>query len=184
MLFIFRTDASIQIGTGNVMRCLTLADEITRHGHNCRFVCREYQGHLGDVISSKGYNLTLLPAPTENEHFVGVEYPGIYATWLGVPWQKDARQTLGAIESLKADWLVVDHYGLDAEWEEKLAHAVCNIMVLDDLANRGHVCTILLDQNLGRGPEDYEGLIPDACERLIGPRYALLCERRGPTRCT
>lgn len=174
MKIVFRTDASIQIGTGHVMRCLTLADELTRQGHECRFVCREHNGHLGDLISSKGYDLVLLPAPVEDERHVESDNSDNYAAWLGVLWQEDARQTLHSIGSLKADWLVVDHYAVDAEWEKKLVHAVSSIMVIDDLANRAHVCALLLDQNLGREHEDYEALVPDTCERLIGPDYALL----------
>lgn len=174
LILVFRTDASIQIGTGHVMRCLTLADELTRQGHECRFVCREHKGHLGDLISSKGYELILLPAPVESGCHVESDNSENYASWLGVPWQEDARQTIHSIEPLKVDWLVVDHYALDAEWEKKLAHAVGSIMVIDDLANRAHVCALLLDQNLGREHEDYEALVPDTCERLIGPGYALL----------
>lgn len=174
MLVVFRVDASVQIGTGHVMRCLTLADELTRRGHECRFICREHEGHLVDLITSKGHGLTLLPAPSGNE--LEARDPGSenYARWLGVPWQEDASQTLDPLISWKPDWLVVDHYALDAEWERALANAVGNIMVLDDLANRPHECAMLLDQNLGREVSDYNGLLPESCQWLIGPRYALL----------
>ena len=48
-------------------------------------------------------------------------------------------------------------------------------MVIDDLADRPHDCDLLLDQNLYEGLERrYDGLVPDHCERLLGPRYALL----------
>lgn len=174
MKIIFRTDASLQIGTGHVMRCLSLADEFARQGHECRFVSRQHSGHLGDLILSKGYALTLLPVPVKRDYDVVADNSERYASWLGVPWQEDAKQTLGAIGTLNSDWLVIDHYALDAEWEKTLAHAVGNIMVIDDLANRTHACTLLLDQNLGRAHEDYEALLPATCENLIGPRYALL----------
>lgn len=170
----FRTDASIQIGTGHVMRCLTLADELTRQGHECWFVCREHQGHLGSLIVSKGYGLTPLPAHTGDESRCGKESFENYAAWLSAPWQEDASQTLSAIAPLKLDYLVVDHYALNAEWERRLANAVGNIMVIDDLANRSHECALLLDQNLGRAASDYDGLLPVGCQRLIGSRYALL----------
>jgi len=170
----FRVDASVQIGTGHVMRCLTLADELTRQGHECRFVCREHEGHLADLTASKGYGLTLLPAPSGNELGARDSNSDDYALWLGVPWQKDARQTLDALEPQKPDWLVVDHYALDAEWERVLASAVGNIMVIDDLANRPHECAMLLDQNHGRETSDYDELLSAGCQRLIGPRYALL----------
>lgn len=170
----FRTDASVQIGTGHVMRCLTLADELTRQGHQCGFVCREHEGHLGDLIASKGYGLTLLPPHSDNELVLKDRGSDNYALWLGVPWQEDARQTLDALKSWKPDWLVVDHYALDAKWERALANAAGKIMVIDDLANRPHECALLLDQNLGRAGSDYDGLVPVGCQRLIGPRYALL----------
>src|SRR5690554_313826 len=170
----FRADASVQIGTGHVMRCLTLADELTSQGHECRFVCREHEGHLGELITSKGYGLTLLPSCSDNELDTKDSRSDNYARWLGVPWQEDARQTLDALTPWQPDWLVVDHYALDAEWERALANAVGSIMVIDDLANRCHECALLLDQNLGRVESDYDGLLPVDCQRLIGPGYSLL----------
>ncbi len=174
MKIVFRADASIQIGTGHVMRCLTLADELSRQGHECQFVCREHPGHLGDLIVSKGYGLILLPAPAGYPPQQKKSTSDDYALWLGVPWQEDASQTLDAISPLKADWLVVDHYALDAQWERALSKAVRHIMVIDDMANRAHECELLLDQNLGRVALDYDGLLPAECQRLIGPCYALL----------
>lgn len=169
-----RADASIQIGTGHVMRCLTLADELTRQGHECWFICREHPGHLGDLIVSKGHNLTLLPASTDTPPPQNRSASEDYASWLCVPWQEDANQTLDAISTLNPDWLVVDHYALDAQWERTLSSAVDKIMVIDDLANRPHECALLLDQNLGRVASDYDGLLPAECKRMIGPRYAML----------
>jgi len=172
----FRADASVQIGTGHVMRCLTLADELTRQGHQCRFVCREHEGHLGDLITSKGYGLTLLPSRSDNDlHTTDSGYDN-YALWLGVPWQEDARQTLYALTPWQPDWLVVDHYALDADWERALANHVGSIMVIDDLANRPHECSLLLDQNVldSRIAKRYERLTSEYCTLLLGPKYALL----------
>ncbi len=169
-----RADASMLIGTGHVMRCLTLADELSRQGHECRFVCREHDGHLGDLITSKGHGLTLLPASRDNETLENTQKSDDYVRWLGVPSQEDASQTLECLTQWKPDWLVVDHYALDVEWERALAHVVGSIMVIDDLANRVHECSLLLDQNLGRIASDYDGLLPEGCQRLIGPGYALL----------
>nr|WP_240919729.1 hypothetical protein [Oceanimonas sp. MB9] len=68
MKIAFRADASIQIGTGHVMRCLTLAEELRLQGHECLFICREHKGHLGDLIASKSFSLNLLPSGDEAEH--------------------------------------------------------------------------------------------------------------------
>lgn len=185
MLVVFRADASVQIGTGHVMRCLTLADELTRHGHSCRFICREHPGHLGDLIASKGFRVDLLPARNDNDLDMHGGKTDHYATWLGVSWEEDARETLEALSLQTTDWLVVDHYALDVNWERLVGKAVSNVMVIDDLANRAHECALLMDQNLGRVPSDYDDLLPEECSRLIGPRYALLrpefseCRDRG-----
>ena len=156
------------------MRCLTLANELAWQGHECWFVCREHPGSLGDLIASHGHGLTFLPAPANDSPQENDTATDGYTLWLGVPWQDDARQTLDVISPLKPDWLVVDHYALDAQWECTLASVVSDIMVIDDLANRPHACALLLDQNLGRVASDYDGLLPAECERLIGPGFALL----------
>ena len=75
----------------------------------------------------------------------------------------------------RLSWLIVDHYALDKRWEGQMRPFTGKIMVIDDLADRPHDCDLLLDQNLYKGMERrYEGLVPDHCERLLGPRYALL----------
>lgn len=176
MRIAFRADASVQIGTGHVMRCLTLADALRAQGHECLFICRDHPGNLSELIARRGFELQLLSQETEALHSTGSEDAASpeHAQWLGVPWQQDAEQTLNALNGKKTDWLVVDHYALDVLWERRVAAQVNNIMVIDDLADRPHQCQLLLDQNLGRKAQDYDGLIPEACTRLIGPHYALL----------
>lgn len=174
MKVVFRTDASVQIGTGHVMRCLTLADEHARKGNQCHFICRNHQGHLGNLITSNGHELTLLPQSTNVDQQVTESKGSPHSDWLGATWEQDAIQTLEILSSMSADWLVVDHYSLAAEWEREVAKEVGRIMVIDDLADRAHQCDMLLDQNLGRDASDYASLVPEGCTQLIGPTYALL----------
>jgi UDP-2,4-diacetamido-2,4,6-trideoxy-beta-L-altropyranose hydrolase len=73
------------------------------------------------------------------------------------------------------DWLIVDHYGLDARWESSQRGNAKKILVIDDLANRQHDCDLLLDQNLNpEGPVRYAPWVPATCQQLLGPHYALL----------
>src|SRR5690606_31115714 len=71
-------------------------------------------------------------------------------------------------------WMVVDHYGLGRSWEVAMSPHVERLMVIDDLADAPHDCDALLNQNLLKDPNAYDGLLHDATLRLVGPRYALL----------
>ncbi|CAM0553727.1 hypothetical protein EHLJMEHL_03824 [Vreelandella titanicae] len=176
MKIAFRADASIQIGTGHVMRCLTLAEELRRQGHQCLFICRNHEGHLADLISQKGFDLHLLQSPEQLETLEKDEPPLAHSDWLGVPWQTDAMQTHEVLAVYNADWLIVDHYALDAHWERSLAEVVGQIMVIDDLADRAHECAVLLDQNMldSNAKQRYKVKVNNECDLLLGPRYALL----------
>lgn len=173
MQVVFRTDASLDIGTGHVMRCLTLAEVLREKGAKCRFVCRDHPGNLFDLIRQRGFDVHALAVPQ-----IASSPPssgrGVYADWLGVDWAVDAAQTLSALGESVIDWLIVDHYALDARWEKRF-HQVCQrVMVIDDLADRPHDCDLLLDQNLGRMAADYSDFVPERCRVLAGPEYALL----------
>ncbi len=169
---VFRADASLRIGSGHVMRCLTLAATLQRHGAGIHFLCRDLPGHLGARIEQAGHRLTLLPAPAGD--CVPVPDAPAHAAWLGVSAEEDARDCAEALASLEVDWLVVDHYALDQRWERALRDRVGAILAIDDLADRHHDVDLLLDQNLGRCPEDYHGLLPALATPLTGPRFALL----------
>ncbi len=80
-----------------------------------------------------------------------------------------------AIHSLIPDWLVIDHYGIDAVWEKQLRSSVGQIFVIDDLANRQHDCDVLLDQNvLADQAIRYKDLVDSHCKLLLGSKYLLL----------
>lgn len=155
------------------MRCLTLADELRLRGADVEFVCREHHGNLIDFIEGKGYPVVRLPL---QEVGYGANPEDLtHAEWLGALWKQDAVDTCNALGEIKVDWLIIDHYAIDHRWESTLAPQVCNIMVIDDLADRPHDCDILLDQNLYENMEvRYHNLVPEDCIRLLGPKFALL----------
>ena len=167
----FRTDASMHIGTGHVMRCLTLANAMRERGAQSTFICRPHEGHLLDLIQQLGHKAKAL-APADDT-FTARADP-THTQWLGTDWASDAAQTQQALGDQVVDWLVVDHYALDRRWEQSMRAHTRRIMVIDDLADRPHECDLLLDQNLGRQAKDYGGLLSRHTQTLIGPAYALL----------
>lgn len=172
--FLIRVDASRSIGTGHVMRCLTLANALAEKGGDVSFICREHEGHLCRLIEERGFVVHRLPSPADD---FKPETTPCHAPWLGASWQEDAEQTGDVIKDLdfKPAWLVVDHYALDQRWEKILRPLVGEIFVIDDLADRPHDCDLLLDQNLVADMHTrYSGKVPEDCHLLLGPEYALL----------
>jgi UDP-2,4-diacetamido-2,4,6-trideoxy-beta-L-altropyranose hydrolase len=176
MLIYFRVDASLLIGTDHVIRCLSLAEQLHDEGNVIGFLCREQQGDLIDYIKSKGYTVHSLLNPVDQSSEPNSNNP-LYEELLSVPWRLDADQTLDQLQMLEkpVDWLVLDHYALDAQYEKTLRPHVRKILVIDDLANRNHDCDVLLDHNyFDNMISRYEGLVNKWCQLVVGPTYALL----------
>ncbi len=180
MNVVFRVDASVRIGSGHLMRCLTLAGIMRDRGAEVLFVCRDLPGKLCQFVEERGFRMQQLPRPMLDDQ------EGWQVTGSGlspeVDLQADADGTAAILSAESKcntnrgmDLLVVDHYALDAGWEEKIRPWAGRIMAIDDLADRRHDCDILLDQNYYDNLGDrYESLLPDHCVRLLGPQYALL----------
>lgn len=169
----FRADASLLLGSGHVMRCLTLAEALRAEGSECLFICREHAGNMVAHIRQHGFAVAVLPMlvrSTLDTHHAG----HACANSLGCDWQTDAQQTQAILRDLQPDWLVVDHYALDWQWEVAQQPHCQKLLVIDDLADRTHHCDVLLDQNLGRHTADYKNLVPAHSQVMAGPQYALL----------
>jgi len=156
MNIVFRTDASINIGTGHVMRCLTLADELRLKCTDINFICREEPGNMISYIGNRGYKVHQLPGEIDIETD-----------------RKLTKEILSKYET-NPDGLIIDHYEIDISWEHPLRKFAKRLMVIDDLANREHNCDLLLDQNYSKNEDRYNGLIPENCIQLLGPEYAIL----------
>lgn len=154
-----RTDSSTTVGGGHLMRCLALADRLRAAGAEVTFLCRDLPGQMSHLAVEQGFDAVMLPGDS-----------------MECDRQTDAEWTLAALDGRKScDWLIVDHYGLDAAWERLLRPRVGRIMVIDDLADRPHDCDLLLDQNLTDRPSNrYDRLTPPHCRKLLGLIHVLL----------
>ena len=184
MNVVIRTDTSTRIGLGHLARCRTLATALRDQGAGVRFICRAHPGHQMTALRAEGFDVAALPAPPDQD-----AADGDYVAWLGVPQDQDAAETLAVLRDngipttknrhpprvSRPDWLIVDHYGLDAAWEQALRPHVARVLVIDDLANRRHDGDLLLDQNYApAGATRYQGLLPPVARTLLGPAFALL----------
>lgn len=143
-LAVFRCDASPSIGSGHVVRCLTLANALSRIGWVCAFAVAPGSSDTVPALETSGHDVREVVSPAEMKE----------------AWPDGA------------DLVVTDHYGLAAAFEEALRPWAKTVMVIDDLADRNHDCDILLDSAAEESA--YEGLVPSHCRKLLGVDFALL----------
>ena len=185
----FRCDSSMRIGSGHVMRCRSLARALQLRGVDVVFLCRRLPGDLISLLQEEFPVLVLSELPTVTSPAdQGQPLTGrpLYAFWLGCPEEQDAIESLEVLAAAQLQtptWLIVDHYGLGATWHQRMQEGLRladttspTVVVLDDLADRSHGATVLVDPNRldPNATYPYRGLVPEDCTTLLGPAYALL----------
>lgn len=158
MRVLVRADATLESGTGHVMRCAAFGIRLMAKGAQVRFVSGHLPGSLESWLGEQGFALTALNDAVRHD------------------WRSDLAATQAiADQNGPIDVLVVDHYGLSQPWESGMRDRVKFILTIDDLADRAHDCDLLVDQNLHENPlTRYDGLLPSHAKLLTGPQYAML----------
>ena len=170
---VFRVDASIQIGIGHLVRCLTLANALRERGLIPLFICRDLPGERSDLIKKQGFDFHHLTESSPSSIHFDINNA---AYQLEPDWQQDIQNTLTKLSKVTPQAFVIDHYGINTAWESELArnYPGAPLLVIDDLANRPHHCTALLDQTPLREKLDYQHLVPTDCTLWLGNAYSLL----------
>ena len=168
MKIAIRVDGNAETGVGHVLRCITLADKLLHYNIKCTFFVRNISKNLHEILKDK-FEVILLDRA--DSMFNATDE---YSRWLGVNQNFDAEEFIALALPGQFNGVIVDHYGLGYRWERTVQDKFRFILVLDDLANREHVCNLLVDQSIGRKVSSYSSLVPQICNVLVGPKYALL----------
>ncbi len=169
-----RADASTLLGSGHIMRCLTLARMLSQSGAEVSFVCLELPGSMLEYIQAEGFHVYKIEPKPEMNVSTQVELLDV----LRENEVYDLTHTLRVLSGRgQWNWVIADHYALGQHWEQGIREVASNVFVIDDLADRRHECDILLDQNFHYDMESrYIGLVPTDCRLLLGPEWLLLRE--------
>ena len=168
---LFRADASVQQGTGHIMRCLVIADELRKRGHECIFVTQPFLPTFLSKIEDHQHRLVFLKNKME---LANDSMNNEYSVWLGRPIIFDALETLDVVRYERPDIIITDHYAINATWTSVVSCNQIKTVVIDDLANREHSCDLLIDQNFGRAPEHYAALVSKRTKILAGAEYIFI----------
>ena len=152
-LFI-RVDSSSEIGIGHMMRCLTLAQELKNNFDKIIFLTQKDSGNFIGTIMKNEFEVIFIPTTNNDPNII---------------------KNLITAYSENKNFLLIDHYDIDTNFESSLKNIFERIFVIDDLANRKHDCDLLIDQNYYRDlNQRYEKLIQNGTIALLGPKYAII----------
>jgi len=158
----FRVDASLQKGSGHVMRCISLADAFADRGYDVVFASASRPEKLTEIIEARGFKSVLLENLPFTDSSTSIIDAGRCIEWVGKQ------------KSLPS-WIILDDYELDISWEKALRCLGAPLLVIDDLATRPHDCDVFLDQNMITEYHDqYPKTVSSAAHLLLGGKYALL----------
>jgi len=153
---LFRCDGSTQIGTGHIMRCLSLAEGLKKKDWQCNFVMKDYDARLADKIKEKGFELRLIPKESS--------------------LKEDLKLTRKYASQWKVSIILTDSYDLDREYLKGLKEGPFFFLSIDDSTQTHFYSHILLNQNIHATAREYQGKIELYTKLLLGPKYALLRE--------
>ena len=150
---IIRADASTQIGTGHLMRCLALAQAWKDAGGQVTFITACQSDDLLQRLREEGFNIHMLAHP----------YPA----------PGDWDYTKDILAANPNAWVVLDGYHFDEAYHQQVKQAEHRLLVIDDTTHLKHYyADIILNQNLHAEKLHY------SCEPytrlLLGTRYVLL----------
>ena len=160
----FRVDSSRKIGTGHVIRCMTLANQLEAIGFTVYFICKPIMGDIVNIIKSKGYDVILLSLPNRDEEVDNFsEYSCNF----------DSQQVIDLCSLLSLDLIILDHYFLNYDWEKTVKDHT-KLMCISDFPSGPRACDILLDSSLNRHHDEYRLYVESTCILMTGSDYVMV----------
>ncbi len=154
MNLLFRTDASVAMGTGHAMRCLALAQAWQDAGGRAVFAAAETTPAIHARLVAESCEVLSVAAASGTA--------------------EDANRTIALAREQRADWIVVDGYQFGADYQRGLKAAGFKVLFLDDYGHAAHYfADLVLNQNAQADEKMYDAREPYT-RLLLGPRYCLL----------
>jgi UDP-2,4-diacetamido-2,4,6-trideoxy-beta-L-altropyranose hydrolase len=154
MNLLIRVDASTNIGSGHLMRCLALAQTWQDTQGQPIFLMANSVPALEERLKLEGMKVVLLT--TE---------PGSL---------KDAQETAALAHQFEANWVVVDGYHFGAEYQQIIKYSGLNLLFIDDYGHAEHYyADFVLNQNISADEQLYQHRKPYT-QLLLGTGYTLL----------
>lgn len=148
-----RADANEEIGTGHIMRCLSVAEKITELGGKVIFIIADYQSY--EIIQEKGYKIICINSQWNN-------------------LEQEINKMTSLCHKLSIKKLVIDSYFVTKNYLESLKK-VTKIIYIDDLDKFIYPVNMLINYNFYASDMCYEDKYNGTLTQLLlGTRYVPL----------
>lgn len=176
MRLAFRVDASLEIGSGHLARCLSLGQALVDLGWQVVYVVRRLDAVAEQLLTNQTAPTVLWLHQPEVAYSAPLDDVPAHHAWAKVGALQDASDTVQALKAFDPNWVVVDHYAFDSRWHSRVKSDLgCSIGAIDDLGDRRLDVNLLIDQNWEADHSlKYVGRLAAGAEVLCGPRFALL----------
>ena len=155
MKLLIRADASIQMGTGHLMRCLALAQAVKAQGGSAYFAIVSCPSALLKRLENEGFTIYLLDSIESGS-------------------SRDAQETADLFQNLCCQWICVDGYQFSADYQQRVKGLGCRSLFLDDYGHASfYSADLILNQNISAHDRCYQHRHFET-ELLLGTRYTLL----------
>jgi len=151
---VIRADASTQIGTGHVMRCLALAQAWYDRGGQSIFIMATEAPALAARLKSEGIEVL----------YLAVQQGSV----------DDAAQTSKLAQQMNTSWVIVDGYHFGSDFQRIIKDSGKRLLFIDDNSHTDHYyADIVLNQNIHANESLYQNR-EHYTKLLLGTRYVLL----------
>lgn len=140
-----RVDGNTQIGLGHLVRSMAFA-QMLGPNFEISFICKEIPENIINEIENSEFNLAIIK---KEEDFFAMLYAEII--------------------------VVLDHYGLDSNYQKTIKEKGCKLVCIDDLHDNFFYADLIINHSPSVRINDYNA--QDYSEFALGLNYALLRPR-------
>lgn len=149
MNYAIRVDATTRTGTGHLMRCLALAEGVKDRGGEVLFITHCESEGLINRLKKETFRIQLLNKTDS------------------------LNESLAVLAQENPDWIVLDGYHFDTNYQKAVKALGCKVLIIDDHAHLEHYhADIILNQNYGSEKLSYNA--EPYTKLLLGTKHVLL----------
>ncbi|CCQ59836.1 UDP-2,4-diacetamido-2,4,6-trideoxy-beta-L-altropyranose hydrolase [Crocosphaera watsonii] len=153
-MILIRVDASTDIGSGHLMRCLALAQGWKNRAKKVIFVMATEASGLVNRLESEAIEVIKL----------SVELGSF----------EDAQQTADSAKKLGINWIVIDGYHFDSHYQKIIKSSGLKLFLIDDYGQTNDYCAdFVLNQNISADESLYRNRNYNT-QLLLGTQYVML----------